>query len=509
MNKIFQAIGGNRPKKSAFDLSHEKKLSFDMGDLVPMYLQEIIPGDQFKVKSEVFMRLAPMIAPMMHRVNVYIHYFFVPNRIIWNEWETFITGGDDGITVPTFPKYQLANGQGLGKGSLSDYLGIPVQTTDAFSGGYTMDISELPHRAYHTIWNEYYRDQNLQTAFDPNVDIGFSFTKDIRQRAWEKDYFTSALTNPQKGPDLQLPVDFDYLDQTEVYRAGPGQVDPAANSTVKTGTAPDEHELKDGVAGIKIENIDPNTVQATIRDLRQAVRLQEWFELSARAGTRYVEKILSHFGVRSSDARLQRPEYLGGGQQPVMISEVLNTAGDPASGNTAVGDMAGHGIAVGSANRFNKRFEEHGYVMGIMSVLPKTTYQDGLHRMFKKFDKLDYYWPEFAHIGEQAVLNEEVRIEGKTALSADVAAATFGYQQRYAEYKHQWSTVHGDYRDTLDFWHMGRQFTAQPALNEAFIKSAPTKRIFAVDDGTHSLWCQIYNDVKAVRPIPYFTDPRL
>jgi hypothetical protein len=277
----------------------------------------------------------------------------------------------------------------------------------------------------------------------------------------------------------------------------------------------DGSDLQDsGSTDIALHNLDsttPISLSSTvdINALRQAVRFQEWWEIANRAGSRYTEQILAHFGVKSSDARLQRPEYLGGGRQPVIISEVLNTTG--ATGADVQGTMTGHGIAVGDQNSFSQRFEEHGYIIGIMSVLPLTAYQQGVPRHFLRDDKFDFYFPNFAHLGEQVVENREIYFDATTG--ADDPTGTFGYQQRYAEYKYIPSTVHGEFRSTLDHWHCGIQYTAEPSLNADFINftsSESTDRIFAnTTAADHKLWVQIYHDVKAKRPMPYFADPRL
>lgn len=494
MPKIFDNVRFSRPRMSAFDLSHEKKLSLKMGNLYPMFHEEIIPGDQFSVKSEVLMRMAPMIAPIMHKVDVYVHYFFVPNRIIWNQWEEFITGGKLGDQVISLPTVNLV-GDNAAKGKLGDYFGLPVGLTQ------TTPINSLPFRAYVEIWNEYYRDQNLTDPIDYTSGSWGTSTgpwADILPRAWEKDYFTSALPFTQRGPEVSAPLQDN--NQNTVIRDTSGNlhdtaesfsVDPVNGSIIRGDVSGDEL------------NVDNSTaLELQIRELRRVTRLQEFFEKAARAGSRYKEQLLAYFGVNSSDARLQRPEYLGGGRQPLVVSEVLNTS---ATTNEPQGNMAGHGITVGGSNTFKRVFEEHGHVVGLMSVIPRTSYQQGIHRYFTRDDRFDYYFPEFANIGEQAVHNYEIFQPTGSALDEGV----FGYQDRYSEYKFKSGSVHGDFRDTLDFWHMGRKFASAPVLNETFVQSDPTDRIYAVQDGSDYLYCHVYNSVKARRPIPYFSDPRL
>jgi hypothetical protein len=499
MAKIFERLGMRKPRYSGFDLSHERKLSCDMGQLIPILCKEVVPGDSFRCNSEIMMRLAPMVAPVMHRVKVYTHYFFVPNRLLWQQWENFITGGQDGESAPTMPTVAMSNALTT-KGSLGDYLGLPlVGEGDA----YFAEVSQLPFRAYRSIWNEYYRDPNL----DAEVDIltPDSAIYDIAQRCWEKDYFTSALPWTQRGPEVDLPVSFEYMAQSNVV---------AADDSISSGLQVDganylePASVHNPAIGQRIENLEENAVSVSINELRRASALQRFLEKNARGGYRYIEQILTHFGVKSSDARLQRPEYLGGGQQPIVISEVLNTTGTTSAPQ---GEMAGHGISVGTMNKFSRRFEEHGYIMGIMSVLPRTNYQQGIHKHWLRADKLDYYFPEFANLGEQEIKQMELYYDSAENEATNNAA--FGYQQRFAEYKYGISTVHGDFKDNLDFWHMGRIFENPPALNSNFVTSDPTNRIYAVPgeapgDVQH-LYVHVYNDVRARRPMPYFSDPRL
>lgn len=513
MPNIHEKIGMSKPGFSAFDLSHEKKLSCNMGELIPVYLEEVLPGDMFKVKTEIMLRMAPMTAPVMHRVNVYLHFFFVPNRLVWPgdestaSWQQFITGGRQGTSVPVFPTYTPSAGQSRwGKGSLADYFGLPIfEAGDAMTNPYK--VSQLPFCGYNKIYYDYYRDPNLvpeaagnwtASAGAPMISINLS----IRKRAWEKDYFTSALPWPQRGAEVSVPVDFNYkLAEVSTSETGATLVDLDLYSNAGGFVAPGIG----GATSLYVRNLEEDAVQVSINDLRTSSAIQRWLEKAARGGYRYVEQLLTHFGQRSSDARLQRAEYLGGGKQPIVISEVLNTS---ATETEPQGNMAGHGYSVGTTNTFRKKFEEHGYVFGIMSVLPRTAYQQGIHRHFTRTDKLDYYFPEFANLGEQEVLNREIYWDPVGVPAAQLTA--FGYQQRYAEYKYGCSSVHGDMRDTLDFWHLGRIFDAQPVLNSAFVESDPSHRIFAVEDPTlDKLWIQIYNDVKARRPMPYFSNPSL
>lgn len=499
MAKIFESVQMRKPQYSAFDLSHEKKLSCKMAQLIPVLCEEIVPGDNFKVSTEIMLRFSPLIAPIMHRVNVYIHYFFVPNRIVWTSWEDFITGGDDGLSAPTMPTLTADTGQ-MDLGSLADYMGIGAANFAA----YKAEITALPFRAYQEIYNEFYRDETLTTKIDITVEAQAVL---LRTRAWEKDYYTSALPFAQRGVGADVPIQFNpsqAAGASEIYDVVD---DPAEKMNVAGDVTADASGKIIGPgtgAGSALGAIDnTSSLQLTINDLRQSSALQRWLEKQARGGYRYIETILSHFGVKSSDARLNRPEYLGGGRQPVVISEVLNTS---ATATEAQGTIAGHGISVGTANRMRSRFEEHGWLIGIMSVLPRTNYQQGIPRKFLRKDKTDYFWPEFANLGEQEVANQEIYYAGNDTQAEN--EAVFGYQQRYAEYKYGCSSVHADFKSTLDFWHMGRKFVARPALNAAFVEADPTTRIFAVETGD-TLWCQIYNNIQARRPMPYFANPSL
>lgn len=515
MSNIFQSIASRKPKLNKFNLSHEKKMSMKMGKLYPIMCQEIIPGDKFKVSSEVLLRMAPMVSPVMHRINVYTHYFFVPNRLVWNEWEDFITGGESGDLEPAFPNLRIDQSRrnDFHKGKLPDYMGIPLLEGTITE---TNEISALPFRAYAKIYNEYFRDQNLEEKIEFGIGGGLVPSAEqsklctIRNRAWEKDYFTSALPESQRGGQATIPIanaDINYRDVARIRDDDGGLPTTPADVQIQSANPSFAVFGNKGTGdpyGIdNIESIDIDAV--TINDLRKANKLQTWLEKSARGGSRYIEQIKSHFGITSSDARLQRPEYLGGGRQPVAISEVLNTTG---TNEAPQGDMAGHGISVGRGNRFSRSFEEHGFVIGVISVLPKTAYSQGIERHFKKFDKFDYYWPEFANLGEQEILNMEIFFNKNSSPNAN--ASVWGYQQRYAEYKYNKSSIHGDFRDTLEFWQMGRKFNGLPPLNEDFIKSDPTKRIFAVtDEETDDLYVQIYNKVDALRPMPYHSIPSL
>lgn len=541
MANIFNSIRLKRPRRNVFNLSYENKLTANAGELVPIMCKPVVPGDKFRVNTEMLVRLAPLVAPMMHRVDVFTHYFFVPNRLLWNQWEDFITKGVDGTEVPAFPKIALrgdwvnptSGAALLSDGSLWDYLGLP--TIGGFNGvafpdkdpnsvmppvGY--EVSALPFRAYQLIYNEYYRDQNLTQPIDFTLDGGLvaNVTEimsllTLRRRAWEKDYFTSALPWVQRGPDVTVPVNNNSGALDVVLKDSPhadvyhvpgttafpkdGALRSISGALVIGGGEPDPAYLEPSNFQVNVDELG-----VSINDLRTSNALQRWFERNARSGSRYIEQILSHFGVRSSDARLQRPQFLGGGRTPVSVSEVLQTSSTDTTSPQA--NMAGHGISAGVNHGFKRYFEEHGYIIGIMSIRPRTGYQQGVPKDFRKFDNMDFYFPEFAHLGEQEIKNEELYLQQTPAGNDGV----FGYTPRYAEYKYSLNEVHGDFRGNMAFWHLNRIFSESPNLNTTFVECNPSNRVFATaETSDDKYWIQIYQDVKALRLMPKYGTPML
>lgn len=505
-NKIFDSIPVRKPKRNAFNLSHEKKLTMNFGELIPFYCQSVLPGDLFKCSNELLLRFAPMVAPIMHRVNVFTHYFFVPNRLVWENWKTFITGGPDGKQAPSHP-YLYVDEQNkaiTAPGSLLDYFGIPDVSTKTLTD--TMRVNSIPFRAYQLIYNEYYRDQNLipdvGVPVTDGIETDLNTVLTVRKRAWNRDYFDTALPWTQRGDDVLLPYNITYKNPSLVLNsAGAMQADgPLASIAGSlTGGA-------GSVTPSQLDNIE--SMEITVNDLRTTARLQEYLEKMARSGSRYVEQILALWGVISDDLQQSRPLYLGGNTQPVQISEVLATFQNE---TVAQGTMAGHGLSVGAGGAWKKYFKEHGYIIGLLSVMPRSSYMQGIPKdLINKSSKFQYFTPDFANLGEQPVENQEIYWEPSPSGSPNLENnAVWGYQSRYAEYRFNNDTVHGEFKTSLNYWTMVRKFNALPSLNKEFIECTPTTDIWADTTGSHKLYVQLYNHVKAIRPIPLYAVPKL
>lgn len=465
-------------RRSKFSLSNYKLLSMRMGHLVPIGLTEVLPGDTIQQATSALIRCSPLLAPVMHPVHVRIHHWYVPHRIVWEDFEDFITGGPDGMDVSAFPTIKMTftpgeNPAGNNQvGFLPDYLGVPPEVND-------LEVSALPFRAYALIWNEWYRDQDLQTPLPISVESGLDTTTNValQRVAWEKDYFTSARPWEQKGPAVTIPIGTEApvvptgntpsLQTTGGVRAL--NLEGSANRGVFASGAAFGASQPFAWADSGLEADLSQASGVTVNVLREALALQRYEEARARYGSRYTE-YLRYLGVRSSDARLQRPEYLGGGKQTIQFSEVLQTA----EGSDPVGEMRGHGISAMRSNRYRRFFEEHGYIISVMSVRPKTIYAQGLFRHWNRRIKEDFFQKELQHIGQQEVLNKEVY-----APHSD-PNGVFGFQDRYDEYRRTENSVAGEFRTSvLDYWHFARVFANDPALNSSFVTCVPTERTFA------------------------------
>jgi len=493
-------------KRSKFSLSHYKLLSQKMGVLVPISWYEALPGDTIQMSTAALIRCAPLVTPVMHPVHVRIHHWFVPNRIIWDNWEKFITGGPDGMDATAHPYINFASAPAVS--SLADYMGVPTATLS------NLHVSALPFRAYALIFNEWYRDQDLVTELAVSKGDGADSTTStaLANCAWEKDYYTSSRPWEQKGPTVTLPIAGNApvtgiaVSGAAGTAAGTAAFDSSGPVTYPRSVPATTLQSTLQIAAQTTGNIGASNLPQIFADLsavtgvdintvRQAFALQRFEEARARYGSRYTE-YLRYLGVRSSDARLQRPEYLGGGRQTIQFSEVLQTSAT--SGSNPLGDLGGHGISALRSNRFRRFFEEHGIVMTLMSVRPRTIYANPVARQFMRGlalagmsgTKEDYWQRELQHIGQQEV----------NGLEVDVSAGntSFGFQDRYDEYRRLESSVAGQFRTTLDNWHLARVFGSAPALNSTFVQCVPTTRVFA-DETDDNLYVMAQHSIQARR----------
>lgn len=492
-------------KRNKFSLSHYKLLTCRMGYIIPCGMIEVLPGDSIRQATSVFMRFAPMLAPVMHPCHVTIHHWYVPFRLIWDEWEDFITGGPDGMNVSELPTINPP-ADGFAEDSLADYLGLPTKINIG-------PVSALPFRAYNLIYNEWYRDQDLETELPISTDSGLDTTTStaLLRGDWERDIFTTARPWPQKGPGVTVPVNGafganqivsdgtapTFTDAT--YPKSPSALYTMASTesqipvSVQNVSTVGNGFLKFVNTGLKLTS-SSGTAAVDVNQLREAMALQRFEEHRAMYGSRYVE-YLRYLGVRSSDARLQRPEYLGGGKQTVQFSEVLQTA----EGTDPVGTLRGHGIAAMRTNRYRRFIEENGLILSFMMIRPKAIYSQGVPRFWLKRVKEDFWQRELEHIGQQEVYTKELY----GSASADTV---FGYQNRYDEYRQHWSSISGEFRSILDYWHMARIFSNEPVLNADFISAVPTERIFAAQQNDQ-LYCMVNHSIQARRLMAKFGNP--
>lgn len=591
MASLFQSIPLRPPRRNFFNLSHERKQTTDMMRLTPVMCEKVLGSDRFSVTSDILVRMQATVAPIMHNINIFTHFFFVPRRLLWSDWQNYIGGGRDGqynVPRPTLPldrlifyfKYVLKWKEKdiaacFGIGSIMDYFGFPVHkwTTpsglinyDVFHDGnssYNANIANFPiplepFMANFKIYCDYYRDETLSPykEWQDYVDAGFTsptYWHDIaskraalwptnedfkmflysifrvQNRAWAKDIFTSALPWQQRGPVVSVPVtgNIDLPAQTvkldkaagnpwfePMSGTGIGQSGPVVSSgTGIRVSASQPYDVAYNPANTLVvpsRSISVNSGELLLQELRYTMKVQEFFEKDARGGYRYSEVLLSHFGVRPQDGRLQRAEYLGGGRSPLVISQVANTSSGDAGNPQA--NLAGLGFSRQKTHQFNYYVPEHGWIIGYMSIMPKANYMDGVPRQYYGLSRFDEYWPSFAHLGEQPIQNMELSIlAGYTDINDN--ASPFGYTPRYAEYKTRQDSVHGAFRTTLKYWHLAREFDSVPTLSEAFIDTPPNAdRIFAtstdIPANTDHFLCQIYNRIKAIRPMPKWGVPK-
>uniref|UniRef100_A0AAU8B7X8 Major capsid protein n=1 Tax=Dulem virus 156 TaxID=3145633 RepID=A0AAU8B7X8_9VIRU len=540
--------------RSRFDRSSSVKTSFNAGDIVPFFLEEVLPGDTFNVKSSKVVRMQTLLTPVMDNIYLDTYYFFVPNRIVWKHWKELNGENTESAWIPEteyeVPQITAPANDGWSVGTIADYFGIPT-------GVPNLSVSALPFRAYALIMNEWFRDQNLSDPLvvpdDDATVVGVNtgtFVSDVAKggkpyvAAKYHDYFTSCLPSPQKGPDVNIPVatagNYSVVGNGKALALTDGSINGVlglytdnrlmgvteqpgivlpykGNSStafssqsilgVPTASQLGSDLSKSGLVAVA----DGNAASATINQLRLAFQIQKLYERDARGGSRYIEILKSHFGVTSPDARLQRPEYLGGNRVPININQVVQQSGTGSGSSTPQGTVVGMSQTTDSHADFIKSFTEHGFIIGVMVARYDHTYQQGLERMWSRKDRFDFYWPVFANIGEQAVKNKEIYAQGNVQDDE-----IFGYQEAWADYRYKPNRVTGEmrsaYAQSLDVWHLADDYATRPSLSDSWIREDKSNidRVLAVNSSvSNQFFADIYVQNRATRPMPLYSVPGL